>query len=408
MAKLLWTQRSNFGPSPRAGSAMAYDSARNRAVLYGGAGNSPLMDTWEWDGSFWTQMEDTGPSERMNCSMAYDNSRKVSILFGGMNAQAMGDTWEWDGTNWTQLADSGPHPRWGHAMAFDSIRNRTVLFAGQSADNNRFSDTWEFDGENWTQQQDAGPAPRAFHCMAYDIAAKRVVMFGGINAQVDATMLGDTWAWDGGEWVQLAEFGPLARSRAGMASTGQGTVLYGGLASANAAQLPQADTWEFGGKLWIQRQDIGPGPLQGASMVFDSGRNVAVVFGGQTVAVQDEQAAGLARFSGSTWECPVAPPVPVSVSSISLGVHPPVPSDTPVALTITLSGPAPPSGAIVTFSGPVYAPNGATLTPVTIAPGVTTTAIEVAFSAFLFGGIVTIYAQTAGTQAASLVVQLQP
>jgi hypothetical protein len=35
MPKFLWTQRTNFGPSPRSSCAMAYDSNRNCAVLFG-------------------------------------------------------------------------------------------------------------------------------------------------------------------------------------------------------------------------------------------------------------------------------------------------------------------------------------------------------------------------------------
>ncbi|MCK9619126.1 MAG: kelch repeat-containing protein [Methylobacter sp.] len=36
MSKFLWAQKSNFGPSPRAGHAMAFDSKRGRMVLFGG------------------------------------------------------------------------------------------------------------------------------------------------------------------------------------------------------------------------------------------------------------------------------------------------------------------------------------------------------------------------------------
>jgi hypothetical protein len=63
MSKFLWTQRSNFGPSPRVFHALAYDSNRGRVVLFGGnpdpnQANVFFIDTWEWDGSYWTQMDD--------------------------------------------------------------------------------------------------------------------------------------------------------------------------------------------------------------------------------------------------------------------------------------------------------------------------------------------------------------
>ena len=84
MSKFLWTQRSDFGPAPRAEHAMAFDSQRERTVLFGGnSGNAVLGDTWEWDGSFWTQVDDTGPGPRSGHAMVYDSARQVSILFGG-------------------------------------------------------------------------------------------------------------------------------------------------------------------------------------------------------------------------------------------------------------------------------------------------------------------------------------
>src|SRR5215472_2396562 len=257
MPRFLWTQRSNFGPSPRASHAVAYDSRRGRVVLFGGNPNQPATffgDTWEWDGSYWTQMEDIGPAPRSGHAVAYDSSRQVTLLFGGAVAGAnKNDTWQWDGEVWTQLADSGPSPRFSHAMAFDPVRNTTVLFGGISSVNPEgvpsvLQDTWEFDGNVWTQQEDAGPPGRGSHAMAFDVFSGRVVLFGGNPAR------NDTWAWDGKTWVQIAEFGPPGRENAAVAALPTGLVLFGGAASG----IPFGDTWEFAGKLWIQKQDIGP------------------------------------------------------------------------------------------------------------------------------------------------------
>jgi hypothetical protein len=85
VAKFLWTQRSNFGPSARTNHAMTFDSQRGRTVLFGGfgTGDAILGDTWEWDGSFWTQMDDVGPGPRAEHAMVYDSARQASLLFGG-------------------------------------------------------------------------------------------------------------------------------------------------------------------------------------------------------------------------------------------------------------------------------------------------------------------------------------
>src|SRR5262245_38299883 len=99
---------------------MAFDSKRGRVVLFVGQPATPtegisgmLGDTWEWDGSFWTQVSDIGPPPRTLHAMAYDSAREVTVLFGGSVAQTgpAGDTWQWDGQDWTQLLDSGPPPR---------------------------------------------------------------------------------------------------------------------------------------------------------------------------------------------------------------------------------------------------------------------------------------------------------
>jgi hypothetical protein len=398
MAKFLWTERTNFGPSPRYLSATAYDSTRSRTVLFGGisVADNRHGDTWEWDGSLWTQMEDIGPSQRDGAGMAYDSARKVSILFGGFGGETLGDTWQWDGTDWTQLSESGPSSRSAHAMAFDSKRRRTVLFGGATAKGNA-GDTWEFDGQDWTQVQDAGPSARNGHSMAYDSAGGRVVLFGGFG------LVSDTWAWDGQEWAQIAEFGPPALANAGMVSTGGSLVLYGGVIAPDKS--PLGNTWGFDGKRWTQLQDIGPGPLQSPGMAFDSGRNQVVLFGGLTVQIgNDGQASAL---SGGTWECPVGvPPSNVSVSSLSL--PPQVFGQNPTPMVISLSGPAPAGGVVVTITGPVFSPSGLDLPPVTIPAGQSGQTIQVVFAPMPLGGAVTIAAQTPGTPAFTRVVTISP
>jgi hypothetical protein len=56
-------------------------------------------------------------------------------------------------------------------MAFDSARGRTVCFGGlatQEDPNSAFGDTWEWDGTDWIQMADTGPVARSFHTMSYD------------------------------------------------------------------------------------------------------------------------------------------------------------------------------------------------------------------------------------------------
>ena len=119
---------------------MAYDSQRQRTVLFGGnASGFATCDTWEWDGSSWTQVSTTGPPPRSAHAMVYDLQRDSMLLFGGHSVAVgnLDDTWEWDGNSWTELVGIAPSARRYHAMIYDSQRWRTILFGGGS------------DGETW-------------------------------------------------------------------------------------------------------------------------------------------------------------------------------------------------------------------------------------------------------------------
>ena len=406
MPKFLWTQRSNFGPSARLDLAMAYDSNRGRTVLFGGRppadGSAPLGDTWEWDGSYWTQVDDFGPPARVQHAMVYDSVRKVTILFGGnsgsgTNTSALGDTWQWDGQNWTQLSNSGPSARVSHAMAFDATRNQTVLFGGADA-TGPLQDTWQFDGQDWTRLENSGPSPRSYHAMAYDAVNARVTLFGGgvpANGAAGNSVLGDTWAWDGNTWVQIATFGPSARQAAAMVWMGDTTLLFGGIGVPSLL----GDTWEFDGKLWSQRQDIGPGARSDHGMTFDTARNRVVLFGGTN-------ASGGANVPlGDTWEheedqTAATPPVSsVSVTSVQAAVAGQI-----VTITIFLSGPAPAGGAVVHLS---VAASGDTLLPsdVTAPAGSTGTQVQLNLQNEVPGGTsLVISANTDGTPPATATV----
>src|SRR5262245_50198919 len=85
MARFLWTQKEDIGPSARVGHCLTYDDVRGTTLLFGGDAlmGSKLGDSWTWDGEFWTQVADTGPSPRRDHAMAFDMPRGTILLFGG-------------------------------------------------------------------------------------------------------------------------------------------------------------------------------------------------------------------------------------------------------------------------------------------------------------------------------------
>ena len=217
-----WTQVADDGPAARSGHVMAFDSKRNKTVLFGGGPREAglLRDTWEWDGEGWTQVQDTGPSARRASACAFDNVRNRVVLFGGdSGGVGLGDTWEWDGAVWTQVAVFGPEPRTGAAMVFE--QDHAALFGGLASSAAAgepvvFGNTWEWSGTHWTQRQDIGPGARWGHAMAFDSIRRRVVIFGGLpvfpadREGATGRLLGDTWEHSDEEGAGPGPAGQLA------------------------------------------------------------------------------------------------------------------------------------------------------------------------------------------------------
>ncbi len=149
-----WSQRASDGPRVTDGFATVYDSARHKVVLFGGQPElftDPLSDqTWLWDGAAWTMATPaTRPPGLRYASMAYDSDRQRVVLFGGRRTDLShsNETWEWDGTNWTLASTTGPTGGDSNPMAYDSVRHKTVL--AYRALPAAFT-TWEWDGTTWS------------------------------------------------------------------------------------------------------------------------------------------------------------------------------------------------------------------------------------------------------------------
>ena len=221
------------------------------------------------------------PVTRQGLALAYDSDRERIVLFGGASGSSkLRDTWEWDGDDWTQVQNAGPQGRANHAMAFDSSKNRVVMFGGESS-RGLLGDTWEWDGEEWTQQQDIGPSPRKGHAMVSN--GSSMILFGG--ADRSGTGLGDTWEWDGQEWTQRQDIGPDASVHASMVFTDPSIILFGGIDSIDESVQPEAhtifgNTWEWNGQRWTQVQDIGPQARWLHATAFDRTAGKVILFGG--------------------------------------------------------------------------------------------------------------------------------
>jgi hypothetical protein len=277
-------------PDARYQGSMAYDSFRDRHVLFGGNLNdqSPFGDTWEFDGSDWTLKSVSGPAPRCAEGMVFDSARKVVVLYGGnvsTYSTFFDDTWEWDGISWKQIATVGPGARAQMSMAYDSARQKVVLFGGYGFGNSLKGDTWEWDGTRWSQMSPAGatPSARGQASMAYDSVSGLCLLYGGGNINDGNSIQNDTWGWDGSRWVKIFHGEAPAKQAHALLydPVRRRTVLYGGNIGRDAPVT--SDLWEFDGVQWREISgEPGPHGLNLPMFDYDSKRNQYLLFGGAT------------------------------------------------------------------------------------------------------------------------------
>ncbi len=255
------TLSPSTSPPARWVSAMAYDSARQRAVLFGGGSSWWLGDTWEWDGTNWQQrFPAQSPPMRSHHAMAFDAARGRVVLYGGHNGASLSDTWTYDGTTWTQMTGAGPGALHDPMLAYDSSRSVVVKFGGKTDAGVVNDQVWEWNGSTWTQKTPAGPRPTARELAAfvYDPQRRIVTLAGGTNG---STHLGDAWHWNGTAWTEAKPRDrgtlvvPPARFGAtlGYNAVEDKLVLFGGFTLQGIMQVPLTDTWERAGEVWQQR-----------------------------------------------------------------------------------------------------------------------------------------------------------
>lgn len=167
------------------------------------------------------------------------------------------------------------------AIAYDEARGVTILFGGEGQISRGRRDTWEWNGARWRQLFPArAPSERSGHAMCFDARRNRIVLFGGFDFGM-AAKVADTWEWDGTTWTPIATaVAPPARYGHAMVfdSFRDVVVLYGGFGDPLRFL---DDTWLWDGTTWMQAvTPVSPPARPRTSMAFDSIRGRAVLFSG--------------------------------------------------------------------------------------------------------------------------------
>jgi hypothetical protein len=318
------------GPEGRAGSALAWDEARDELLLHGGlsAQEGAKTGTYTFDGVEWTLVDAAGPSLR-TVSATYDAERGVVVLLGneppngytslkptnpppdnGPCEDANVEAWEWDGSSWSARPLGPPPVFWtSHPdrcaslqMAYDVARHETIS-VGWLTENN----FWQFPEEHlrtWTYRLEPGAfrvihpvvSPERRHGMSMvQHANQSVVLLGGVDDEDASTpqVYDDAWYFAGGAWQMMWWVTPSARAQAAAAtfSADLGEVVR---IAGDDGTNPTNDSGVYNGGNW---STLTPGtPLtvhSRSAAAYDFGRDVVVLFGGVD---------GNGDFLDETWE----------------------------------------------------------------------------------------------------------
>lgn len=157
-----WEERSSQTSGIGTYHGIAYDVDSDRLVIFGGgAGSGPGVTlAYDYNTDTWTDnlSTDGSPTDRIYSAMAYDPATDRIIMFGGVQGFSetpTDETWAYDvDTNtWTLLSPTtSPSPRGWAAFAFNPADGTLVLFGGGPRREEATDETWVFDPatDDWT------------------------------------------------------------------------------------------------------------------------------------------------------------------------------------------------------------------------------------------------------------------
>ena len=189
-------------PSARVRAQMVYILSLDLTLLHGGwdATSTVLDDTWTFNHTtrVWTQLTPTVNPQKFGAFIAYDSVRDRVVMWGGYNGGATNTLHEFYGGDWHLVtpAHSPParHTVASSGMAFDPVRGVCVIYGGADSASAAW---WEYDGTDWTGPIGAALANDCLNycCLAYVPTIGKVVLYGGSDTAGNA--LGEIYSWDG-------------------------------------------------------------------------------------------------------------------------------------------------------------------------------------------------------------------
>ena len=339
-----WTRLQVVGTPPDLfrGARGIYDGSRNRIVVYGQSlsANSSVVYQLTLSGTpTWSNVTPPGtlPTHDFGYTTIYDAPRDRMVVFGGFIFDQSGDVptndvWALSfapGGQWTKLAPAGPapSPRYFSTAIVDVPRDRMVVFGGYGYDDVlqqqiTYDETWTLSlagGTAWTKLSPGGAAAPALlsHTAVFDAPRNRMIVFAGIDP---IQVVNDAWSLSltgATSWSKLTPSGvtPVATSShaAVYDPVRQRMLVFGGYEAGGD------ETWALsltGSSTWSQIPTAGSVPRRrtGATLIVDTPRARAVMFGGATARTARSATCGPTRSRGLAAGRAFTPAAPIRCS----------------------------------------------------------------------------------------------
>jgi hypothetical protein len=293
---------ANAGSNPPAASAptMAYDPADGYTVLFGGAENGNLNETWTFARGSWTDRSSSTsppPSNAGNgLSMTYDPADGYVLL------SEDSQTWSFHGGAWTnRTAAAGVHTGIGGGfIGFDPNLNATVLFGENFSSFHSY--TWLYQNGVW-ENATRGSQP--------GFSSSENLVWDSTTSQLDLIGCASTFAFENGSWTALPQDGSTCITGGVNVADDPvvgGLLAYGGSGGIDFGTGGPGVTWTYIDHTWASK-NITPCPQiagGGAGMAFDAGAREVILFGGFGRTYSDQTWT----FANDSWKNVTAPPFP--------------------------------------------------------------------------------------------------
>lgn len=350
----LWTQLSPVGasaPAARWQHGAGYDVRNDRLIVYGGTGASGVLgDVWVLLNASgrsgpptWTSLNPSGtpPAARRAAVVAYDSARNRLLVYGGADANnyILTDLWVLSDANglgsaptWTRMpVTPTPEVIGRRAFGYDARADRLQLFGGLSCGSgyctlySSLASLRNLSGAvSYATESAPGPSARSSAVGAYDAVNGRLFVVGGNTSAAspqNRDVIGEAWALLGAggsgalSWRAAPTLPDGREYHNAVYDTRDGrVVVFGGVGLDNYVRN---DVWLLDGAGTLQtmqwlayatQSSSRPKARSGAAAVYVPGSNLLLVYGGNS---------GNNTLENDVWVLKLTPPGVASVSVLS-------------------------------------------------------------------------------------------